>query len=1015
MRRYIYISILLLISIFVQNELNAQCTSDAGSLPGDIISTCAKRLDFDRPQNHVLDDNDVLGLIAFKDKDNPLGSVLNKLGYFNNIVSSIGTGIDTLFYVAAVAGDSLPNRFIDLDDPCLSISNILTIRAGFIDVNIPYNCRGDSIPFNLSGAPPFSGWLVPEPGMFDTIFINSNTDYAVNLPPDISSVKYDITSEREGCNREWTEYVGISMDCGVPLPDKITCTNTSVTLEPMAVGGTPPYRYDWNNGMVGSPITVTEPGNYSATATDAGGCTIVCPLLRVESELTLGVATTFFCPGDSIPFIMGSFPPFSGYIAYQFNDGSMDTLFLNETRQRRVNFPPDVVRFDYSLTDARTSCFINDSFDPTTGLMKCQATATNKTLDCVNSETIIEFLCQGGGRFYEYEITGPDGFTTNIPWFTTNVPGTYTAIVTDRDDCQVTEEITIEFDSTVCGSIIGNVLLDEEGDCIFSSNDSPLDCWILKAFNAQNTFYATTQPDGSYVLPVLPGDYSLQVITPNSLFDACNGIQIVTVANIDDVVNADFLIKNLFDCPLMEVSMGSFRPRRCFGDRMYMTYCNNGTVAADDVYIELITDPLLDSLEANYPFTTNGDTAFFQIGTVEPFECKTISMSYHTSCDASLNQTLCVEAIIYPNEPCPEPSPLWLGASIRIDAECVGDSILYIVKNVGTGDMTEPREYSIIEDVTITHISDPFTLAAGEMLTGSIPAIGATVRIEVEQEDNHPGISKPSISIERCGSNPFSTQIITQFPPDDGDAHVDVQCEVVRGSYDPNDKRAEPEGYSSEHFIDPNTNLEYTIRFQNTGNDTAFTVEILDTLSQFLDVGSVNPGVSSHDYRFEVFETGILRFTFNDILLVDSFTNEPASNGFVKYSIDQKPDVVLGSVIYNAADIYFDFNAPIYTNQTFHTVGRDFITVKTQEIFVPGAIVNVYPNPFNDKATFEIKNAGQGQKTLRLLDISGKVVYSQTVHNEQFILERKNLNSGFYFYEITSEGTKIATGKLVVE
>jgi hypothetical protein len=30
---------------------------------------------------------------------------------------------------------------------------------------------------------------------------------------------------------------------------------------------------------------------------------------------------------------------------------------------------------------------------------------------------------------------------------------------------------------------------------------------------------------------------------------------------------------------------------------------------------------------------------------------------------------------------------------------------------------------------------------------------------------------------------------------------------------------------------------------------------------------------------------------------------------------------------YNNADIYFDYNAPIRTNTTMHTVGRDFIQV----------------------------------------------------------------------------------------
>ncbi|MBL8964476.1 MAG: aldehyde dehydrogenase, partial [Phycisphaerae bacterium] len=44
------------------------------------------------------------------------------------------------------------------------------------------------------------------------------------------------------------------------------------------------------------------------------------------------------------------------------------------------------------------------------------------------------------------------------------------------------------------------------------------------------------------------------------------------------------------------------------------------------------------------------------------------------------------------------------------------------------------------------------------------------------------------------------------------------------GAYDPNDKQAVPVGYGPEHFIRAGDPLHYQIRFQNTGTDTAFTV-----------------------------------------------------------------------------------------------------------------------------------------------------------------------------------------------
>lgn len=140
----------------------------------------------------------------------------------------------------------------------------------------------------------------------------------------------------------------------------------------------------------------------------------------------------------------------------------------------------------------------------------------------------------------------------------------------------------------------------------------------------------------------------------------------------------------------------------------------------------------------------------------------------------------------------------------------------------------------------------------------------------------------------------------------------------IRCAYDPNDKLVEPrraeEGLYNQNFTLFTEALDYTIRFQNTGNDTAFTVVIRDFLSPELDRSAFKPGASSHDYSVLLDSSGLVTFTFENILLPDSTTNEPASHGFVRFSILADQGLANYTPVRNSAGIYFDFNPPIFTN-----------------------------------------------------------------------------------------------------
>src|SRR5690606_1869230 len=53
---------------------------------------------------------------------------------------------------------------------------------------------------------------------------------------------------------------------------------TDGTASLVVTGGTPPYTYLWSNGMTSASISNLAAGDYSATVTDANGCTVMIDL-----------------------------------------------------------------------------------------------------------------------------------------------------------------------------------------------------------------------------------------------------------------------------------------------------------------------------------------------------------------------------------------------------------------------------------------------------------------------------------------------------------------------------------------------------------------------------------------------------------------------------------------------------------------------------------------------------------------------------------------------------------------
>ncbi len=570
-------------------------------------------------------------------------------------------------------------------------------------------------------------------------------------------------------------------------------------------------------------------------------------------------------------------------------------------------------------------------------------------------------------------------------------------------------------------TITGDIIYDQNLNCQHDTLEEGLQNWMVAANSMTGDFYGWSDSTGNYTIYAAPGIYQMELIFPGPYWEEnCTGQETVF---IDEGVNleiVDYYPEALIECPFMTVDISSPLLRRCFDNISVVQYCNNGTAAAEDVYVEVVFDDLVTVDSATVDFVVGEDNVYlFNVGNVGVNECGTFTIYTYLSCDAELGETICLEAHVFPDSLCQEISPEWSGATVEISGECTGEEVKFTVKNTGSGDMLMDGSYIVIEDgIILFSEPQPFILPSGDDFDVSFAANGSTYICQATQVANHPINFLPTASIEACGTNDegeFSTGFVTQFPEGDEAPFLSIDCQEVIGAYDPNDKNGYPKGVGEERFIDVGQDVEYHIRFQNTGTDTAFTVIIEDVLSSYWDMESLRLGASSHPYELEIRGDDTLRFVFNNILLPDSTVNEPASHGFIKFKISQQPDLPLGTVIENDAAIFFDFNEPVITNTTVHKLGEDYLgVVATNNPRISGLTISVSPNPFSESTSIVLSGVEFEEAGLILYNSQGIKVDQQFFTTDQYSLNRGNLPRGIYWFEITLDGQKGYFGKMVI-
>lgn len=232
----------------------------------------------------------------------------------------------------------------------------------------------------------------------------------------------------------------------------------------------------------------------------------------------------------------------------------------------------------------------------------------------------------------------------------------------------------------------------------------------------------------------------------------------------------------------------------------------------------------------------------------------------------------------------------------------------------------------------------------------------------------------------------------------------------------------------------------YKINFQNIGSGPATNIKIVDFLSKYVSLNTVQVIDSKHSVTSTTTNQSLngnqFIINFDGISLpglAQPGINVEKTKGWVRIGACLKPGLDPSIVnldnpycIDNYAAIYFDTQPAVYTAMA--TVCEDFICQNTPaeiaelNLFYCGAALprskninnTLYPNPFSAELTIESDLLRSGCN-INITNLQGQTVYSNFVFddlNTTFRIDTNDFNNGMYIVQLTA-GTEVTSFKVI--
>jgi uncharacterized repeat protein (TIGR01451 family) len=771
-------------------------------------------------------------------------------------------------------------------------------------------------------------------------------------------------------NDGFNNYGYANFTIAMPFTPTLTYTNDVCsagigTATATVTGGTPPFTYLWSNGQTVANATGLTAGTYAITITDANGCFISSQMdssmyayIQNSSPITgttTSTGTTCANGTATVSGLTGGTAPY--------------TYVWNTT-------PPQFTATATGLNSGSYYCLVTDAGGCTyngyayvnqlpNGLT---GTTTSTPETCLQANGTATVTVSGGTAPYTYLWS--NGATTQT--ITGLSYGGYSVTVTDANSCPKikwvsvhrVEPLNLSFTTTApnCSNANGSIA------CTVTGGTAPY------------TYQWSNGGTASSISGLSQGYYYVAVTDANGCTDY-NSVHLTLSPSCYSNVSGRVVGDMNTNCVL---DGGDFRVRNNVIDI-------SGYWAVTDYNGDYQKDVLLSSAVVTQPFPQS----YFAV-----------------ACPISGNYTLptMVSGSTYPG------NDFYDQATSTVNDLSVS---YYMTPARATTPQSVTIHYynhgstALNATVDFTHDALMTLLSGGSMTSYNLGTRTLTYNVGIVNPGQW-GTLYCSFTIPSLTPLGTSYQHSAEIQPITIDAtptdNVYSYPGQVVAAYDPNAKSVFPDGLLTPGI---DSMLTYTIQFQNTGNDTAFTVALRDSLDPGIDPFSIEILGASHNYIWEMDAPGYMEFRFENIMLPDSHINEAASHGWIMYRAKIKANLPLGTQIDNTASIYFDFNTPIVTNTTHNVFGAVAVDEGSQAT----AGFSFYPNPANDRVQVLLDENWNEDTQVNVMDLNGRALRQNNLLPSQSrttILEVGDLPAGLYLIECTSGNHRLVK-KLVIQ
>lgn len=779
-------------------------------------------------------------------------------------------------------------------------------------------------------------------------------------------------------------------------------TGSVAILTAHASGSHGALTYYWPAGSTSAILTAIQSGVYCVSITDSAGCTgTACDTLLLNTcNLHASYSSTHT---GSVYIFTGAATGGHGPVTYQWRidggtlaTGSPYTATLAAGTHQICMYARDTTQCRDSICQTVT---VTGSGCAIGGYIK--DSVVHSWIG--TSHYYVPVIVNGTAPYTYHWSTGSTSPYYYSGFWQPTFNGTVT--VTDAAGCSAVLHMNSAYVSTFCG----NVFQDLNGNGVQNAGEAGVSGQTIYLYSGSTLVAtATTDAYGHYTIPVHPGTYTIQytagssyaITIPFGTSTSPNHAQygpFTISANGNTYCGYNFGIRNT------NVTISGY---------VYLDANNNGVYDAGETPVAnqpVHVGPLVVYTNVQGKYTYIGAAGSYAISYVP-----SSAYSAYSVTPAGYSVTASVPGAIY------------TGSNFGLQQTSTACNITTTIVPITTVTAGRPAEYYVyvanhgtnVASGTMTFYYDPaLTFDHASPLQASVNTSAHTVSFVTAglQPGTYASFflyfnANTNVTI---GQSTFEMATATDNCIESNFSdNTDTVHQIATSSWDPNAKTVTPAGEGAQGLIRAGQELRYTINFQNTGTAPAVNVVLQDSIPATLDPSTIKVIGSSHpDYTVQV-DGHQLTCRYSQIMLADSFDNEPQSHGFLSFAISPVAGIADGTRIQNTASIFFDYNAAVVTNTTLNTI--DY-TLSVRDL-TGGATITVQPNPFSQYTTIRVTGADMHDATLEVYSALGQLVGSATPSPEGvFTLQRGGLSTGMYSYHIRQSGRTIGSGKLVIE